>query len=135
MKGFLQRILQEIMKNTWNIRRLVDEAIVYWRLSDFMRWIWYTIRMINKSKYMMIWKELITFPRYCLSYVMTKYASQAYKYLRKGSFTDYVDKILPIIDHLPECHLWQNFCNDIGENLHTVHISWKPLLSYLVFST
>ena len=29
MKGFLQRILQEIMKkdNTWNIRRLVDETI------------------------------------------------------------------------------------------------------------
>ena len=30
MKGFLQRILQEIMKkdNTWNIRHLVDEVIV-----------------------------------------------------------------------------------------------------------
>ena len=46
LKGFLQRILQEIMKkdNTWNIRRLVNETIVpstqrpsilYWRLSDF----------------------------------------------------------------------------------------------------
>ena len=30
LKGFLQRILQEIMKknNTWNIRRMVDEMIV-----------------------------------------------------------------------------------------------------------
>ena len=46
LKGFLQRILQEIMKKntTWNIRRLVDKTIVpwtqrpsilYWRLSDF----------------------------------------------------------------------------------------------------
>ena len=31
---------------------------------------------------------------------MTKYASQAYKHLQKGAFTDYVDKISTIIDHL-----------------------------------
>ena len=46
MKGFLQRILQEIMKknNTWNIRRLVDDLfvpssqqprILYCKLTDF----------------------------------------------------------------------------------------------------
>ena len=46
LKGFLQIILQEIIKkiHTWNIRRLVDETIVpsthlprvlCWRLTDF----------------------------------------------------------------------------------------------------
>ena len=46
MKRFLQRILQEIMKkkNTWNIRRLVDDSLVpsskqpsvsYCKLKDF----------------------------------------------------------------------------------------------------
>jgi hypothetical protein len=28
LKGFLQRILQDLKKNTWNIRRLVDESFV-----------------------------------------------------------------------------------------------------------
>ena len=28
LKGFLQRILQEIKKNTWNIRHLVNETII-----------------------------------------------------------------------------------------------------------
>ena len=47
MKGFLQRILQKIMKkNTWNIRHLVEESFVpstqrpsvlYWRLLDFWK--------------------------------------------------------------------------------------------------
>ena len=47
MKGFLQRILQEIMKknNTWNIRRLVDvsfvpsskrPSVLYCKLTDFI---------------------------------------------------------------------------------------------------
>ena len=47
MKGFSQRILQEIMKknNTWNIRRLVDDSFVpsfkqpsvlYCKLTDFL---------------------------------------------------------------------------------------------------
>ena len=46
MKGFLQRILQEIMKenDTWNIRRLVDgsfvssskrSSVLYCKLKDF----------------------------------------------------------------------------------------------------
>jgi hypothetical protein len=46
LKEFLQRILQQIMKenNTWNIRHLVDESfgpstkqpsVLYWRLTDF----------------------------------------------------------------------------------------------------
>ena len=48
LKGFLQRILQEIMKknNAWNIRRLVDDSfgpsshqhsVIYCKLTDFMR--------------------------------------------------------------------------------------------------
>ena len=57
LKGFLQRILQEIMEknNTWNTRPLVDESFVpltqwptvlYWRLSDFIT---YTHRRDVKS--------------------------------------------------------------------------------------
>ena len=44
----------------------------------------------------------------------------------KGTFTNYVEKILPLIDHQPaySCwHFWRNFFTDIGENLHTFDIS------------
>ena len=58
MKGFLQRILQEIMKknNTWNIRRLVDDSFVpsskqpsvlYCKLTDFKLRKWHFKRDFN----------------------------------------------------------------------------------------
>ena len=42
----------------------------------------------------------------------------------KGAFRNYVDKILPIIDHLvtPCWHLWRNSFSEIRGNLHTVDI-------------
>ena len=39
----------------------------------------------------------------------------------KGAFTNYVDKILPIIDHL-SWYYWWNYFTVKGENLHTVDI-------------
>ena len=43
----------------------------------------------------------------------------------KGSFTNYIDKILPILDQLtiPCWHLWRNSYPEIRENLHTIEIS------------
>ena len=52
----------------------------------------------------------------------------------KGSFTNYVDKVLPNIDHLPTLcwNLWLNSFTGIGENMHTVDISSTPYLICLV---
>ena len=52
----------------------------------------------------------------------------------KGAFTNYVNKILPIIDHLPTpCwHLWRNSFTVIRKNLHTVDISRTTYLPRLV---
>ena len=58
--------------------------------------------------------------------------------LGKGAFTNYVDKNLPIIDHLPTpCwHLWGNSFTEIRETLHTVTNSTFPVPpTYLVLST
>ena len=45
----------------------------------------------------------------------------------KGTFTNYIHKILLIIDHLPTWHLWRNSFTGIRKSLH--------LLTYLVMST
>ena len=52
----------------------------------------------------------------------------------KGAFTNYVDQILSIFDHLPTpgWYLWRNFFTVIGENLHTVDISSTTYLPRLV---
>ena len=52
----------------------------------------------------------------------------------KGSFTNYVDKVLPNIDHLttPCWHLWLNSFTGIVENMHTTDISATPYLIRLV---
>ena len=49
----------------------------------------------------------------------------------KGAFRHYVDKSLPIIDHLvtPCWHLWRNSFSEIRGNLHTVDISSTTYLS------
>ena len=49
----------------------------------------------------------------------------------RRAFTKYVDKILPIIDHLPtHCwHLWKNLFSEIRENLHIIDISSTTYLS------
>ena len=52
----------------------------------------------------------------------------------KGSFFNYVDQILPVIDHLPTSgwHWWSNSFNVIRENLHTIDISSTTYLPRLV---
>ena len=47
----------------------------------------------------------------------------------KGAFTNYVDNILPTIDHLP---LRQSFFTGIGKNWHTINIYSTPYLPRLV---
>ena len=61
-------------------------------------------------------------------------AIPACKLCCKGAFTNYVDNILPIIDHLPTpCwHLWRNYFSKISENLHTAVISSVTYLPSLV---
>ena len=70
MKGFLQRILQEIMKknDTWNIRRLVDDSFVpsskrpsafYCKLTDFctalcLSFIWFIDRLGTQVHYCLV---------------------------------------------------------------------------------
>ena len=53
------------------------------------------------------------------------------------AFSNYVDKILPIIDlPIPCRHLWQNSFTVLGKNLHTVEISstnYLPRLDNVVF--
>ena len=55
--------------------------------------------------------------------------------LHKRAFTNYVDQMLPILDHLPTTgwHLWRNSFTVISTNLHTVDISrttYLPTSSY-----
>ena len=54
--------------------------------------------------------------------------------LHKGAFTNYVDNILPIIDHLPTPDdIFEGItCTIIGESLHAVDISSTTCLPRLV---
>ena len=54
--------------------------------------------------------------------------------MHKGAFTNYVDNILSIIDHLPTpCwHLWRNSFTETRENLHAIVISSTTYLPRLV---
>ena len=56
--------------------------------------------------------------------------------LHKGAFTNYVDNIFPVIDHLPTPDDINEGipCTVIGKSLHTVEIS-STAPTYLLLST
>ena len=73
MKGFLQRILQEIMKknNTWNVRSLVDDSFVpsskrpsvlYCKLTDLKSDFWDSTSTFQLQILSFFYKYLFNYP-------------------------------------------------------------------------
>ena len=106
LKGFLQRILQEIKKNTWNIRHLVNETIIPETKRIILKidgFIIHTCYQFSTKSMLHIWYFLSN-RSVCLFFCVAAAAAATYPCQKRAGFRAHVTRCNLTFFHAATMH-------------------------------